>query len=71
MAEYTDMFLEELVRNGIIDEAQAAEMVSLSRISPTRMTSGSCRRARRMASAKEGTSLWTSRCVMMQVLLLW
>ena len=26
MAEYTDMFLEELVRNGIIDEAQAAEI---------------------------------------------
>jgi len=26
MAEYTDMFLEELVRNGILDDAQAAEI---------------------------------------------
>ena len=27
MAEYSDMFLEELVRNGLIEEAQAAEIV--------------------------------------------
>ena len=27
MAEYSDMFLEELVRNGLIEEAQAAEVV--------------------------------------------
>ena len=27
MAEYTDMFLEELVRNGLIDDGQAAEIV--------------------------------------------
>ena len=30
----------------------AASIVSRSRISPTRITSGSCRKARRMASAK-------------------
>ena len=34
----------------------ARRMVSRSRISPTRITSGSCRNARRMASAKVGTS---------------
>ena len=27
MAEYSDMFLEELVRNGLVEEAQAAEIV--------------------------------------------
>ena len=39
----------------------AASIVSRSRISPTRITSGSCRNARRMASAKLGTSTPTSR----------
>ena len=27
MAEYSDMFLEELVRTGLIDESQAAEVI--------------------------------------------
>ena len=27
MAEYSDMFLEELVRAGLVDEAQAAEII--------------------------------------------
>ncbi len=39
----------------------AASIVSRSRISPTRITSGSCRKARRMASAKLGTSTCSSR----------
>ena len=39
----------------------AASMVSKSRSSPTRITSGSCLRARRIASAKLGTSFPTSR----------
>ena len=39
----------------------AASIVSKSRISPTRITSGSCRNARRIASANEGTSTPTSR----------
>ena len=46
----------------------AAPIVSRSRISPTRITSGSWRRARRMASAKEGTSTPTSRWVTMDFL---
>ena len=39
----------------------AASIVSRSRSSPTRITSGSWRRARRRASEKEGTSVPTSR----------
>ena len=39
----------------------AASIVSRSRSSPTRITSGSCRRARRSASEKLGTSLPISR----------
>ena len=42
----------------------AAAIVSRSRISPTRITSGSWRSARRIASAKLGTSSPTSRWVM-------
>ena len=41
----------------------AAEVVSRSRISPSRITSGSWRSARRIASANEVTSVPTSRCV--------
>jgi twitching motility protein PilT len=39
----------------------AAEIVARSRISPTRMMSGSIRRARRIASGKSGTSMPISR----------
>ena len=39
----------------------ALPMVARSRISPTSITSGSCRRARRRASLKLGTSTPTSR----------
>ena len=49
----------------------AAPIVSRSRISPTRMTSGSWRSARRMASAKLGTSAPISRCVTTDFLWLW
>ena len=41
--------------------AAAAEIVSWSRISPTRITSGSIRKARRNASGKSGTSTPISR----------
>ena len=41
----------------------AASIVSKSRISPTRIMSGSWRSARRRASAKFGTSTCTSRWV--------
>ena len=39
----------------------AADTVSMSRISPTRITSGSCRRTTRMAEEKESVSKPTSR----------
>ena len=58
-----------------VDEPQAAVMaadvVSRSRISPSRITSGSWRSARRIASANDGTSLPTSRCVICDFLWLW
>ncbi len=46
----------------------AASIVSKSRISPTRITSGSCRRARRIASEKLGTSTPTSRWLIVDLL---
>ena len=49
----------------------AASMVSRSRISPTRITSGSCRSARRNASEKDGTSGPISRWVMTDFLCGW
>ena len=48
----------------------AASIVSRSRISPTRTTSGSWRNARRKASAKFGTSTLISRCVTIDFLCL-
>ena len=49
----------------------AASIVSRSRISPTRITSGSCRRPRRMASAKLGTSTPSSRWLIVDFLCWW
>ncbi len=49
----------------------AVSIVSRSRISPTRITSGFCRRARRRPSAKVGTSTPSSRCVTTERLWVW
>ena len=49
----------------------ASRMVSRSRISPTRITSGSSRNAERRASLKPRVSLWTSRWLIRQRLLSW
>ena len=46
----------------------AAEIVSVSRISPIRITSGAWRRTRRSASVKERVSSPTSRCSMIEFL---
>ena len=46
-------------------------MVSRSRISPTRMMSGSCRNARRRASGKSGTSTPISRWLTVDCLCSW
>ena len=47
----------------------AVSIVSRSRISPTRITSGSCRKARLIASAKDGTSTPTSRWLTVDLLM--
>jgi len=49
----------------------AAWIVARSRISPTRMMSGSIRKARRIASGKLGTSMPISRWLMSDFLCLW
>ena len=51
--------------------SMAAWIVSRSRISPTRMMSGSIRRARRMPSLKSGTSTPISRWLTVHFLCLW
>src|SRR5712691_10251508 len=51
--------------------SRAISIVSLSRISPTRITFGACRRAARRARAKVGVSLCSSRWWMVAFLWLW
>ena len=55
-----------------VSAAVMAELiVARSRISPTSITSGSCRSARRRASEKLGTSTPISRCTTIDFLCWW
>ena len=45
----------------VSEASRAVSIVSLSRISPTRITLGACRKAARKANAKLGVSLCNSR----------
>ena len=70
-SDASTVWMVESTRWPVSAAERAVRTVSSSRISPMRITSGSCRSTRRRARAKEIVSSPTSRWLMMQRLSRW